>query len=267
MNLHIRARLTHGYTPIVQGPTEGIKLLRFGILRLRPGERHTFEALPDRETGIVILSGNADVVANGLRWENLGQRASVFEGRAAAVYLPPRVGYSIEANSELEAAVVTAPAEKGAQPTVIRPEDVVVHERRGKPGFMRDVHDIVGSQVPAEHLLLGETFNHPGEWSSYPPHKHDVQNPPEEVALEEIYFYKIDPPQGFGLQRIYSPEKGLDVAYVLENNDTVLIPFGYHPVVGAPGYALYYLWFLAGEGRDMRPRNDPVHEWVLGVED
>jgi 5-deoxy-glucuronate isomerase len=116
--------------------------------------------------------------------------------------------------------------------------------------------------VPAKKLLVGETYNIPGGWSSYPPHKHDVYSPGEEVCLEEIYHFRIDPPQGFGFQRIYSPERDLDEAYSIENGDTVIIPCGYHPVAAAPGYTLYYLWGLAGEKREMRPREDPGHAWV-----
>ncbi len=264
VNLKIHAAFQHGYTPVVDRPMAGIERLQFGILRLRAGERFSFDPLPARETGVVILSGRCTIETPDVRWPDLGQRNSVFDGPATAVYLPPRTAYAVVAHTALEVAVVTAPAEQGAEPTLILPEDVIIHRERGRPGFLRDVHDIIVSQVPAEHLLLGETFNRPGEWSSYPPHKHDVHNPPQEVALEEIYFYKLDPPQGFGLQRIYSPERGVDTAYVIQNDDTVLLPWGYHPVVAAPGYRLYYLWFLAGEGRELHPNEDPAHAWVWG---
>jgi 5-deoxy-glucuronate isomerase len=111
---------------------------------------------------------------------------------------------------------------------------------------------------------VGETFNEPGGWSSYPPHKHDRHDPPAEVALQEVYHFRLQPRQGFGIQRMYSPERGTDEVLVVEDGDTVLIPFGYHPVVAAPGYRLYYLWALAGEGRDLRLREDPAHAWVAG---
>jgi 5-deoxy-glucuronate isomerase len=123
---------------------------------------------------------------------------------------------------------------------------------------------VVGENVPqAQRLVVGETFNPPGNWSSYPPHKHEVDAYPEEVRMEEIYYYRLNPPQGFGLQRIYTDDRSLDLACAVEDGDTVLLPRGYHPVVAAPGYQLYYLWMLAGHtDRRMKPRDDAEHTWV-----
>ncbi|HEU5394485.1 MAG TPA: 5-deoxy-glucuronate isomerase, partial [Candidatus Methylomirabilis sp.] len=115
---------------------------------------------------------------------------------------------------------------------------------------------------PAKRLLVGETFNRAGEWSSYPPHKHDRAAYPEESKMEEVYLFKVDPPQGFGLQRFYSPERGVDTAVILRNNSVTRIPWGYHPVAAAPGYRLYYLWMLAGEDRNYALADDPAHAWV-----
>ncbi len=262
MNLKVSTKLKNGFTSIVTSPQAGIEYIDFGILKLKPGENFTGPKLEDRETGIVILSGKCKIEAGGKTWGDLGRRKSVFDGPATGMYIPPVTGYSITALSDLEAAIATAPADRKGEITLINPEDVIIHQARGKGLFVRDVHDIIVDNVPAQRLMIGETFNRPGEWSSYPPHKHDVEAPPEEVKLEEIYFYKIDPPQGFGMQRIYSPERGINEAYVIENNDTILIPFGYHPVAAAPGYRLYYLWVLAGENRAMKPREDPAHSWV-----
>jgi 5-deoxy-glucuronate isomerase len=118
----------------------------------------------------------------------------------------------------------------------------------------------VPDSVPAQRLLIGETYNPPGLWSSYPPHKHDVQQPPQETKLEEVYHFRLNPPQGFGLQRVYGD--GFDECYTAQDRDTVVITKGYHPVVGAPGYQLYYLWILAGEERTMHPRDDDAHAWA-----
>jgi 5-deoxy-glucuronate isomerase len=111
---------------------------------------------------------------------------------------------------------------------------------------------------------VGETFNDPGGWSSYPPHKHDVHDPPRQALLQEVYYFRLDPPQGFGIQRLYSPERGLDMTFTVQDGDTVLIPYGYHPVVAGAGYRLYYLWALAGQGRSMYLQEDPDHVWVKG---
>ena len=105
-------------------------------------------------------------------------------------------------------------------------------------------------------------MNRPGQWSSYPPHKHDTEIPGVETRLEEIYFYKVNPKQGFGYQRIYTGDRALDLAVTVENDDLVMIPKGYHPVAAAPGYSVYYLWALAGPERRMTPHDDPQHEWV-----
>jgi 5-deoxy-glucuronate isomerase len=121
------------------------------------------------------------------------------------------------------------------------------------------------SDIP-QNLIVGETINPPGNWSSSPPHKHDVDDLPMESKLEEVYFYKLKPQQGFGLQRIYSDDGDLDEAYVIRDGDTVAFPRGYHPVVAAPGYQLYYLWVLAGEKRIMCPNDDPDHAWVKDTE-
>lgn len=134
----------------------------------------------------------------------------------------------------------------------------------GRGSWERKAYDIIAEQVPAEKLLVGETFNPSGKWSSYPPHKHDKNNPPKETVLEEVYVFKINPKQGFAIQRIYSGEGDIDDAYVIKNNDVMAIPRGYHPVVAAPGYSVYYLWILAGEKREMLIKEDPDHSWIKG---
>lgn len=263
MKLRISVVPRSGYVRYVEPGKNGIRWLEFGLLWLQAGQAHVFRPLSGRETAVVILTGVARVRGDDFDWEHLGGRRSVFEGPATALYFPPNTKFKVEAETNLEAAVIRAPAKQGAAAAVIRPQDVVVHRSRGGPGFRRDVHDIIVDQVPAESLLVGETFNYPGEWSSYPPHKHDQHRPPEEYELEEIYFYKVDPPQGFGVQRIYSPERGIDDAFPVLNNDLVLIPWGYHPVAAAPGYRLYYLWALAGRARVLYPYTDPTHAWIL----
>ena len=136
----------------------------------------------------------------------------------------------------------------------------------GKDNWQRDVYTSIGPNVDADRLLIGETYNPPGNWSSAPPHKHDVACPPDEGCMEEVYFFMVDPGQGFGIQRVYSGEDSpaqVDDAYVVQNGDTVAIPYGYHPVVAGPGYKLYYLWILSGEERAYGAwRDDPTHAWL-----
>jgi 5-deoxy-glucuronate isomerase len=214
-----------------------------------------------KETLVVVLGGQIDLDVDGVRWNGLGERANVFSGRATSAYLPPTTEYLVGSAMGAEVAMLRAPAAPGGAAYVIGPDAVDV-ATRGRDGFEREVHTILDARKPAAALVVGETFNVPGAWSSYPPHKHDVHDPPRQSRLQEVYHFRIDPPQGFGIQRIYSPERDLNEALVVENGDTVVIPYGYHPVVAAPGYRLYYLWALAGQGRDLHLVEDPAHSWV-----
>ncbi len=228
---------------------------------LAPGSAHTAIS-EDCESLLVVLGGNCDVaVPSGERWGSLGERGDVFAGAATSVYLPPPTSVEVASENGAEVAVVRAPADPGGRAYVIRPEDVR-RDTRGEGSWKREVHTILDATRPAHRLIVGETYNAPGGWSSYPPHKHDQHRPPDEARLQEIYHYRFQPEQGFGVQRVYSRERGIDELLLVEHGDTVLIPFGYHPVVAAPGYSLYYFWALAGEGRELRLQEDPEHAWV-----
>jgi 5-deoxy-glucuronate isomerase len=216
----------------------------------------TIDAPPGEEAVVVLLRG--DVVWNAVR----ATRRDVFGGRAAAVYLPPGTSIDVEAGSETELAIATTvgcglPA-NARVPVHVRPGDVVAHDR-GQPGWRRAVHDVVADNVPAQRLIVGETFNEPGQWSSFPPHKHDGSD--GEPALEEVYYFRFDDPNGFGFQGLY--ESGGDERAVFLRHGTIVgIPRGYHPVCAAPGYRLYYLWALVGDPRRLAMHEDPAHRWL-----
>jgi 5-deoxy-glucuronate isomerase len=242
-----------------------VEYLHFAVLALPAHASYEFSTT-DCETGMVILSGAGDIVVDTVPFVHLGGRMTVFEGRATAVYAPPRSQVTVRASaSGIEVALCRCQAESTYPACVVRPGDVHVREVGG-PGFRRYVHDILGPQVPASRLIVGETYTIHGNWSSFPPHKHDVEALPDEVRQEELYLYRIRPEHGFGLQYLYtasgSPHRALDQAVVVYHNDIVVIPNGYHPVAAPPGYDVYYLWFLAGPARLMRPRDDPAHAWV-----
>ncbi len=256
MTLKIRKPLGPGLTRLVDGE---LKLIRFGILKLKPGESFG-ETLSDWELCLVLLQGSGRVSVEGRELSELGPRRDVFLDPAWAVYVPGGMSWRVEATSELAAALGYAPGRGGA-PKLIRPEDLVIHER-GRPGYQRRVADIAVEKVEARSLLVGETFTFPGQWSSYPPHCHERDDLPRESFQEEVYYYQVDPPQGFGYQRVYTDDRSLDEAITVEHGDLVLLPKGYHPVAAAPGYWVYYLWVLAGGTRQMRPREDPAHSWV-----
>ncbi|MCK5595590.1 5-deoxy-glucuronate isomerase, partial [bacterium] len=136
----------------------------------------------------------------------------------------------------------------------------------GKGAWTRNLYNIIDDRTSAGCLIVGETISPPGNWSSFPPHKHDIENLPEETKLEEVYFFKFQSEDGFGMQRLYtasdSKDKGFDEALVLKNNTATIMPRGYHPVCTAPGYSVYYLWILAGKNRKLIPSEDPQHSWI-----
>ncbi len=210
---------------------------------------------PGQEAALVLLSG--DVEFDG----EPASRTSVFEEPASAVYLPPGTTVQVDAATDAELAWVTTRGYRLAsidEPMHVHPDDVVV-QARGRAGWQRDVHDVIAEPVPARHLLLGETFNEPGQWSSFPPHKHDGGD--GEHALEEVYYYRFDKPDGFGFQGLYEAN-GEAHAVFLKHGSVVGIPRGYHPVCAAPGYRLYYLWALVGEHRQLALHEDPAHRWL-----
>jgi 5-deoxy-glucuronate isomerase len=173
------------------------------------------------------------------------------------------VKYTINALSDVELAYNGSPVTRDtAKPTLIKPEDTR-HIALGKDNWTRTSEIILDETFDSEHLYIGEGMIPSGNWSGYPSHRHDVNNPPAELDMEETYFYLFDPPQGFGFQSVYKPDGSLNEAYRVQNYDTVAIAEGYHPLVGAPGYQMYYLWTMAGEnGRGLISSMDPAHAWV-----
>ncbi|MBI3962688.1 MAG: 5-deoxy-glucuronate isomerase [Deinococcus sp.] len=263
LSLRVRKPLGDGLTPLVRPGEGGIRELTLYHLQLQPGQRHRHRA-QGLETGIVVLSGHCNFSAGRVQWESMGRRAQVFDGPACAAYVPSGQDFEIEGVTPLRVIIASAPSTAAGDVVLVRPEQVQVHDR-GKGSMRRAVHDIIMQNVPAQKLLLGETFNSPGQWSSYPPHKHD-QEGPDEVQAEEVYFFVTNPPQGFGLQWIYTAEGDIDQAYAVRSGDVTLLPRGYHPVAAAPGYQLYYLWAMSGTKRVMLPKDDPAHSWVKQAE-
>ncbi len=262
----MRPLATHHSLPSGPGIHElesNLQHVRFALARVDGG---TVEfSSDDDEVLIVVLSAPTEALAVTDGYEfSLPSRASVFADEPAAVYVPP--GCEARLQGELLAGIFRAsaagdPSIAGLEPYLILPEDVA-SQSRGKGNFARRVRDILPAERPAARLLVGETINPPGNWSSSPPHKHDRDVPGEEAELEEIYLYRVEPRQGFGLQLSYSTDPPVEDAFVVRDLDLVSIASGYHPVVAGPGYSLYYLWCLAGQGRELLWRPDPAHSWV-----
>ena len=240
----------------------GWSYVGFEVHGLRRGDRLE-QPTDEREVCAVMLSGTADVISSTQRWTAVGSRKSVFEGPPDAVYLPPGDRIAIEARSELcEVALGWAPASKGAEPALLKASDVKPFQR-GSDRTARTIHNILMEDRPAESLLVTEVLTPAGNWSSYPPHKHDTDDPPREAYLEETYYHRLARPDGFAVQLVYTDDRSLDEAIQVRDGDVVLVPRGYHPVAAGPGYDLYYLNVMAGPTRRWLVTTDPEHRWQL----
>ncbi len=235
----------------------GLTYIEFGIINLRAGSSFQQEKEKEKETGLILLKGKGEVKVGKDVWKV--ERENVFSQKSSGVYIPPGISWKIRAEKPLELAVAKTFSKKEGEPVLISPE-TIKKEIRGKKGFRREVYNIIDERIDAEKLIIGETINFPGEWSSFPPHKHDKDNLPEESKLEEVYLFKIKPEEGFGFARLYTTDGDLDKAYVIKNNSFLSIPKGYHPIAVIPGYKLYYLWVLSGEKRKLVMNEDPEYK-------
>ncbi|OYX36549.1 MAG: 5-deoxy-glucuronate isomerase [Caulobacterales bacterium 32-69-10] len=234
----------------------------FKVVRLGAGETYSGGA-PDREACLVIVAGTADVRVNDQSFVGVGGRTTPFEDRApGAIYVPAGAKFKVKAASPVELAVCTAPGTGLGVPRLIGESDMP-REVRGSGTNTRYVRNILPEAAPAEGLLVVEVITPGGHWSSYPPHKHDTATPTEETALEETYYHRIDPPQGFAIQRVYTDDRSLDETVTVEDGDVVMVPRGYHPVGAPHGYDVYYLNVMAGPKRNWIFRNDPAHDWIV----
>jgi 5-deoxy-glucuronate isomerase len=235
----------------------------FEVRRLAAGQSASF-SFAGREACVLVLAGTADVTAGDARFAAVGGRASVFdEGAPGAVYVPAGLEITVAATTEVEIAVCTAPGSGDGAPRQICAEQMG-RETRGSGTNQRFVRNILPETESAESLLIAEVITPSGHWSSYPPHKHDTDAPGQETALEETYYHRLSPPQGFAFQRVYTDDRSLDETVCVEDGDVVLVPRGYHPVGAPHGYDLYYLNVMAGPKRSWIFRNDPAHEWMVG---
>jgi len=234
--------------------------ISFGVRCLRAGDQLSAET-GDSETAVVILGGECEVESAAGSWQGLGKRRNVFDGLPYALYLPRRTSYAVKATTPLEVALCSAKSERDFPPRVIRPEDVTIEIRGGK-NVTRQIYHVLGPDFPAHRLLIVEVFTPSGNWSSYPPHKHDQATSSHEVKLEEIYYYRMSHPDGFAVQRLYTKDGRIDETVTVRDNDLVLIREGYHPVAAGPGYHCYYLNVLAGDVRSMQAADDPTYAWV-----
>ncbi|KAA8998538.1 5-deoxy-glucuronate isomerase [Affinibrenneria salicis] len=241
----------------------GWRYVGFEVYRLRSGQRLPLRSA-DREICLVLVAGLASVSTSKAEYPHIGKRMSPFERIPPyAVYIPRHNDIVVQAESDLELAVCSAPG-RGDLPTrLITPAEIGT-ERRGKGHNQRLVHNILPDSEPADSLLVVEVYTDEGNTSSYPSHKHDREDSPDETYLEETYYHRIDPPQGFCLQRVYTDDRSLDQCMAVYDRDVVKVPRGYHPVATLAGYDSYYLNVMAGPVRQWKFTWEAEHGWING---
>jgi len=233
----------------------GWATIRFAVRQLAAGERWQADT-GGQEQCLVLLAGHCRVRWHDAAWHELGPRAGVFGGYPHAVYLPAGTRFEVVADERSELADCGAPSLASLAPRLV-PPDACGFEVRGGGNATRQIVDILPPSFPADRLLVCEVFTPSGNWSSYPPHKHDVDNPPVEVDLDEIYYFRMRDPEGYAFQRLYTADGRFDQTFRIGDGDLLLIHEGYHPFVTAFGYDAYYLNVLAGSRRSMAAADDP----------
>jgi 5-deoxy-glucuronate isomerase len=274
-NLLVRPGTSEDPSVIVEVQPEkaGWEFINFQVRRLAAGASWSHET-GENELAVVVLGGIVSVESPHANWRDIGGRANVFEGPPHACYLPRRTAFTVMAGTDCEFGVAWVATDEDHPARLITPTDVPV-EIRGGDNATRQINGIIPPGFDCHRLVVVEVYTPSGGWSSYPPHKHDVHRTDEvgnliEADLEETYYYKINRPDGFAYQRIYTDEASplqqagcpIDAVLIARDNDVVLVPGGYHPVVSAPGYTTYYLNVLAGSAQSLAAVDDPRHSWV-----
>ena len=235
----------------------------FDLYKLSPGQSAN-GSTGNREVIIVIVEGRAHLKTSGNDWGVLGDRMSVFEKTSPhCLYLPCDNEWKAEASTNCVLAVCSAPCKKKYNPRLVGPDNINL-TKRGKGENTRYINNIAMEDVDiCDSLLVTEVYTPAGNWSSYPSHRHDEDDFPRITYLEETYYHRLNPENGFGFQRVYTDDRSLDVAFPVEDGDVVLVPRGHHPC-GAPyGFEMYYLNVMAGPIRKWRFVPAPEVEWIL----
>ena len=258
-----RATEAPGFRPFseVSATSEDLKYVTFHVVQIAPGASTGFDTR-GQELCLVVLEGECDVrayVRGRGGWGPLGGRRDPFDGPPVGYYASAPAKVFIRSARGAEIAVGLATADPGP-PTRPLPASGARREVRGSGAIERTIHHILMEDQPASSLLVTEVVTPAGHWSSYPPHKHDTDDPPRESKLEEIYYFRFRDPRGFGLMRVYTDDRSLDDSIAVRDGDLVLVPRGYHTVSAPPGYELYYLNVMAGPLRAWKVTFDPDHQ-------
>lgn len=251
----------------------GWEYISFQVRLLGNGQSWSFST-GENELALVNMCGRYTVTSNRGEWHGVGGRPDMFSGAAHALYLPRHTDFTVTAEEAGEFAVTWVPTDQDHEPFLITPDQVAIN-LRGGDNVTRQINDLLPPGSPVHRLVLVEVYTPSGNWSSYPPHKHDVHIEDDEgnlieADLEEVYFYKIDKPEGYAIQQVYTDESSplhqagypIDALVKAKTDYAVLVPEGYHPVVSAPGYTTYYLNVLAGSAQSLANQDDPRYSWV-----
>jgi 5-deoxy-glucuronate isomerase len=251
-----------GQVHAISAADAGWRYVGFSDHRLRPGSAVGRPA-DDHEVALIVVEGAVSVRVGRRRHSSLGSRDGVFAGPPPPVLLVAP-GSALEVVAETQATVILAdaPGVGAGVSRLVQPNDIVV-ETRGQGATERRIHHLLPPSSEAGRLILFEVFTPGGNWSSYPPHKHDTEDPPLEAYLEELYWYRFARPGGWAAARVYTADRSLDESFAPSDGDVILIPRGYHPVAAAAGYDAYYLNVMAGHHRDWRFTLDPDHAWLM----
>ncbi|MFC1736764.1 5-deoxy-glucuronate isomerase [Candidatus Hydrogenedentota bacterium] len=248
-----------GYEAVVEKP-ECMKFINeFGVIKLGEVKEHSGNT-GNCEAMLHIYCGTCTVSVGDKIFENIGGRENVFAGLPTAVYLPPNTAYKVTGDNA-EVAYLSTESDGGGEVTLISRDDVKIIDA-GKDNWSREVRLIAGpGNSITKKMVLGETINPPGNWSGMPPHKHENDVPPDESLHDELYLFRFDKPNGWGIERQYD-EHGFDEYQTLTEDTVTIMPKGYHPVVAAPGYTLYYMFWLIGDNNALIQKEDERHTWI-----
>jgi len=260
MNLKKSWNGKYGKSEIITKANSSVDLIELDMVKLRDGETKKYSE-QDKEYGLTILGGKCTVAGENFTFENIGKRKNVFDGAATCVYVPRNTEFTITAVGEVTIAVAKCPADRDFEPKLINAEDVIIKDL-GKPGWQRQAHFILDERVDADIIYIGEAYVEGGQWSSFPPHKHDEDNMPVEANTEEVYYYEFEEPAGMGIQLVYTKEGDIDETIKVKSGDAVEIHRGYHPFACAPAGKNYYLWIMAGKNRGFFMTTDEDYAYL-----
>lgn len=262
-HLHRRPSGQKGHVHAITPEAAGWSYVGFDLHRLAPGEVAQ-AATGGREAILVLVEGRAQIDAAGRDFGELGDRLDVFEKTPPhCVYVPSGSQWQATATTPCTLAVCSAPGSGGHPAQIIGPAGIALTER-GTGTNLRYINNIaMEDRDVADSLLVTEVFTPAGHWSSYPPHRHDEDNYPDMTYLEETYYHRLNPSQGFGIQRVFTEDGSLDETMSVADHDVVLVPRGHHPCAAPYGYEMYYLNVMAGPLRKWRFANHPDHEWIV----